>query len=60
MLDDMIFSLSNCLCIIEVPVASICNSKEMWTKLSKSSAFVLLHHVDVIQVWQSLKGIHRY
>lgn len=42
------------------PVARICNRKEMRTQLSKSSSFVLLHHVDIIQVWQSPERIDSY
>lgn len=41
-----------------MPVCSICNSKWMWTQLTKGCSFILSHHMTIIEMRQSLKRIH--
>ena len=41
------------------PVTGICYRKEMGAELPKGGALVLLHHVNVIQMRQSLERVHR-
>jgi hypothetical protein len=39
------------------PVTRICNREEMGAELPKGGAFVLLHHVHIVKMWQPLEGI---
>lgn len=44
--------------MMDVPVSRISNSKRMWAQLTKDCPFILLHHMIIIQMRQSLKRVH--
>ena len=54
-----VYRLYDCSNRTHRPVTGICDRKEMGAELPKGGALVLLHHVNVIQMRQSLERVHR-